>query len=855
MTLSKVLAKVLGAILAACALVLLGAAGPALAKDSLTLALQLEPPNLDPTSGAAVATDEVVYANIFEGLVRLDRDGAIKPLLATYWEVAPDGLTYTFHLRGGVRFQDGTPFDAGVVQFSLERAIAPASTNVQKQALSVIRQVEVVDPLTVRLHLTQADSNLLYVLAWGDAVMVSPRSVATLATAPVGTGPFRFSGWRRGDAVTLVRNDAYWGQPAKLRQVVFKFIADPAAAFAAIRTHDVDAFPDYPAPENLAQLRTDLSLKVISASSEGEVILAINNRNGPLADVRVRQAIQHALDRRAIIDAAMYGYGTPIGSHFPPQNAAYVDLTGLYPHDVAKAKALLAQAGYPDGFSLTMKLPPPNYARRSGEIAASQLAAVGIKVRIENLEWAQWLDQVFGRHAFDLTVVSHAEPMDYDIYDRPDYYFGYHSADFHALMTTLKATADEGQRTAILQQIQHRIAGDAVNGFLFQFPRLGVFDAQLKDFWVNSPTQTVDLRTAYFDAPGAAGDVAVAPTSRAGGILGLLAGLAVAAGLIALLVRFGAAYLGGRAAIMALTLLAASLVVFAIIEVVPGDPAAYMLGLNANPEAVANLRHQMGLEGSAPQRYLAWLLGLLHGDLGVSYTYQTPVAGLVAERLAVSLPLATVAMALSVLIGAPIGALAAARRGGAADATVMGLTQIGVAIPNFWFGVLLVMGFSMGLRWFSAGGFPGWDAGLWPALKALTLPALALAAPQAAIIARVTRSALIDTLAEDYMRTARAKGLSQGQALWRHGLPNALIPLLTILGLQFPFLLAGSVIIENVFFLPGLGRLVLQAITQRDLIVVQGVVMLLIFAVVAATFLVDVAYVLVDPRLRGRSRS
>jgi peptide/nickel transport system substrate-binding protein len=635
---------------------------------------------------------------------------------------------------------------------------------------------------------------------------------------------------------------------------VFKFIADPAAAFAAIRTHDVDAFPDYPAPENLAQLRTDPSLKVISASSEGEVILAINNRNGPLADVRVRQAIQHALDRRATIDGAMFGYGAPIGSHFPPQNAAYVDLTGLYPHDVAKAKALLAQAGYPNGFSLTMKLPPPNYARRSGEIAASQLAAVGIKIRIENLEWAQWLDQVFGRHAFDLTVVSHAEPMDYDIYDRPDYYFGYHSAEFHTLMTTLKATADEGQRTVILQRIQRQIAADAVNGFLFQFPRLGVFDARLKDFWVNSPTLTVDLRTAYFDAPDATGDTTVATTSRAGDVLGVLAGLAVAAGLIALLVRFGAAYLGGRAAIMALTLLAASLVVFTIIQIVPGDPAAYMLGLNANPEAVANLRHQMGLEGPAPQRYLAWLLGMLHGDLGVSYTYQTPVAALVTERLAVSLPLATAAMALSVLIGAPIGALAVSRRG-PIDTAMMGLTQLGVAIPNFWFGVLLVMSFSMGLRWFPAGGFPGWEAGLWPALKALTLPSLALAVPQAAIIARVTRSALLDTLAEDYMRTARAKGLSSSQALWRHGLPNALIPLLTILGLQWPFLLAGSVIIENVFFLPGLGRLVLQAITQRDLIVVQGVVMLLIFAVVATTFLIDVAYVLVDPRLRGRGRS
>lgn len=838
--------------LAAACLLALAPVAQATPKDTLTVALQLEPPNLDPTSGAAVATDEVVYGNVFEGLVRLDAQGTVKPLLATWWEVSPDGLTYTFHLRDGVRFQDGTPFDATIVKFSLERALGPASTNVQKQALSVIRQVEVVDPRTVRLRLSSPDSNLLYTLAWGDSVMVSPKSAGSLATAPLGTGPFRFASWRRGDTVTLVRDEDYWGQPAKLRQVKFKFIADPAAAYAAIKTHEVDAFPDYPAPENLAQLRADPALKVVTASSEGEVILAINNRAGPLADLRVRRALQYALDRRAIIDGAMYGYGTPIGSHFPPQNAAYVDLTGLYLHDVAKAKVLLAEAGYPNGLDLTLKLPPPNYARRSGEIVAAQLAQAGVRVKIENIEWAQWLDQVYGRHAFDLTIVSHAEPMDYAIYDKADYYFGYHSEAFHGLMEALKGATDEGQRAAILGQIQRRIAEDAVNGFLFQFPRLGVFDARLKDFWVNSPTQTIDLRAASFDGAGGAEAIASGKAGPAGAIVGAVLALAVVAGLALLAVRFGAAYLGGRAVVMVLTLLAASVVVFAIIQVAPGDPAAYMLGLNASPEAVANLRQQMGLEGPAAQRYFDWLLGMLRGDLGVSYTYQTPVAALVAERIGVSLPLAMLALILSVVVGAPIGALAAARRGKAADALVMGLTQVGVAIPNFWFAVLLVMVFSIGLRWVSAGGFPGWDAGLVPALKALALPAIALAAPQAAIIARVTRSALIDTLAEDYMRTARAKGLTASQALWRHGLPNALIPVLTILGLQFPFLLAGGVIIENVFFLPGLGRLVLQAITQRDLIVVQGVVMLLVFAVVATNFLVDVAYVLVDPRLRRR---
>lgn len=846
------LRALLGSLLAACALLATPVVAAAQARDTLAVGLQLEPPNLDPTSGAAVATDDVVYANIFEGLVQLDPQGGIKPLLATWWEVSPDGLTYIFHLREGVRFQDGSAFDAGVAKFSLDRALAPTSTNVQKQALSAITRIEAVDPRTLRLTLAQPDSNLLSVLALGDTVMVSPKSAGKLATDPIGTGPFRFASWRRGDSVTVTRNDDYWGKPAKLRQATFRFIGDPAAAFAAIRTREVDAFPDYPAPENLAQLRTEAGLKVVAASSEGEVILAINNRTGPLADVRVRRAIQHALDRRAIIDGAMYGYGVPIGSHFPPQNAAYVDLNGLHPHDIAKAKALLTQAGYPNGLSLTLKLPPPNYARRSGEIIAAQLAQAGIRVKVENLEWAQWLDQVFGRHAFDLTVVSHAEPMDYDIYDRPDYYFGYSSPAFHALMGQLKAATDEGQRAAILGQIQRRIADDAVNGFLFQFPRLGVFDTGLKDFWVNSPTQSINLATASFEGAGGGG-VALGPRAGGGAAFGWLSALALVAGLAWLAVRFGAAWLAGRAAVMAATLLAASLVIFTIIQVAPGDPAAFMLGLNASPEAAANLRQQMGLEGPAAQRYIAWLLGMLRGDFGVSYTYQTPVAGLLAERIGVSLPLALLAMGLSVVVGAPIGALAAARRGKPEDTIVMGLTQIGVAIPNFWFAVLLVMAFSIGLGWFSAGGFPGWEAGLWPALKALTLPAIALAAPQAAILARVTRSALIDTLAEDYMRTARAKGLTASQALWRHGLPNALIPILTILGLQFPFLLAGGVIIENVFFLPGLGRLVLQAIGQRDLIVVQGVVMLLVFAVVATNFLVDVAYRLVDPRLGGRT--
>ena len=312
-------------------------------------------------------------------------------------------------------------------------------------------------------------------------------------------------------------------------------------------------------------------------------------------------------------------------------------------------------------------------------------------------------------------------------------------------------------------------------------------------------------------------------------------------------------YVTKRLGSLCLSLIVASLVIFACIEIVPGDPASFMLGINAQPDTIQALRVELGLDQSLVQRYLGWVGGLLGGDMGTSYTYRTPVSDIVSDRLQVSLPLALYALTLTVVVAFPVGILAAARRGSVTDITVMGATQLGVAIPNFWFAILMVILFAINLRWFSAGGFPGWDAGIFPAIKALTLPAIALALPQASILARVMRSSLLDTLSEDYMRTARAKGLTRRQVLWRHALRNAMIPVLTIIGLQFSFLLAGAIIIENVFFLPGLGRLVFQAITQRDLIVVESVVMLLVFAVILLNFFVDIAYAWVDPRLRVRS--
>jgi len=309
-------------------------------------------------------------------------------------------------------------------------------------------------------------------------------------------------------------------------------------------------------------------------------------------------------------------------------------------------------------------------------------------------------------------------------------------------------------------------------------------------------------------------------------------------------------FAGTRLLSLILSLIAASVVVFAVVEVIPGDPASYMLGLNAEPAAVAALRDELGLNGSLWSRYYGWISGMVTGDFGTSYTYRVPVTELVLQRIWISLPLALIALLLSIAIAFPVGLIAASRRGKFSDYSIMGITQLGIAIPNFWFAMLLVLVFAINLKWFGAGGFPGWENGIFAGLKALTLPAIALALPQASILARIMRSSLLETLAQDYIRSARAKGLTRAQALRRHALRNAMIPVLTIIGLQFSFLLAGAIIIENVFYLPGLGRLIFQSITQRDLVVVESSVMLLVFAVILVTFLVDLAYAAVDPRLR-----
>ena len=476
-------------------LLLLAACAPAAEApgNTLTLGVALEPPGLDPTSGAAAATDEIVYANVFEGLTRIAEDGSVQPALARSWSVSPDGLTYTFALQPGVRFHDGTAFDTADVRFSLERAKAPDSTNAQKPLFEPIAAIETPDPLTVRIRLSRPDGGFLFNLGWGDAVMVAPESAPANAASPVGTGPFRFVRWRKGAGVDLARNADYWGPPARLDAVHFQFIADPSAAYAALLSGDVDGFPDFPAPELLPQIARDPRFVVTRGTTEGETILAINNRRPFLDDVRVRRAIGHAIDRASLIEAITFGDGVPIGSPFPPHNPAYVDLTATSAYDPALARRLLAEAGWPADRVLSLRLPPVPYARRGGEIIAAQLRAVGVQTRIENIEWAQWLEQVFTNADFDLTIVAHTEPNDIAIYARPDYYFGYAAPEFQALMARLDATSDPAARAGLLQDAQRMLARDAVNAYLYQLPRVGAWSARVKGQWANAPVQANDL--------------------------------------------------------------------------------------------------------------------------------------------------------------------------------------------------------------------------------------------------------------------------------------------------------------------------------------------------------------------------
>ena len=470
------------------------------ARDSVVVGMRLEPPGLDPTMGAAAAISQITLYNIFEGLTRIDERGEVGPGLATDWTVSDDLKTFTFKLRQGVRFSDGSAFDSADVKFTFERNASEQSTNKRKSRFENMESLDALDPQTLVIRLKEPNPLLLFNLGESTAVIVAPETAETNATHPVGTGPFKFVKWTKGDSVVLERNPQYRSPgDIKLSNVTFKFVGDANAQVAAMMAGDVDVFPRIGALETLKQFENDPRFQILQGTTEGETVLSTNNKRPPLDDVRVRCAIAHAINREEIINGSEFGYATPIGSHFPPHHPAYVDLTDLRAHDLDKARALLKEAGYEGGLELTLQLPPPEYARRSGEIIAAQLAKVGIKVSIENVQWARWLDVVYKQKNYDLSIVSHVEPNDISIYANPDYYFQYDNREFRDIITKADTVLETKERYAHLREAQRKLATDCVNGFLFQLAKAGVARRELKGLWQNWPMFVNDIAVVYWE--------------------------------------------------------------------------------------------------------------------------------------------------------------------------------------------------------------------------------------------------------------------------------------------------------------------------------------------------------------------
>jgi peptide/nickel transport system substrate-binding protein len=469
---------------------------PALAqsrKDSIVLAMALEPPGLDPTAGAASAIAEIVLYNVFETLTKIASDGSVTPLLAESWEVSPDLRTYTFKLRKGVTFQNGEPFNAAAVKYSFERAGAEKSTNKDKRTFSSMEAVQAVDDSTLVIINKELDPDFLFLMGQATAIIVEPKSAATNATAPVGTGPYKLENWVKGSSVTLTKWTGFRNAPAiKLKRAQFRFISDPAAQIAAMLAGDVDVFQRI-TPRSVTQFKTNPKFQVLVAGSRAKTILAINNGKKPLNDVRVRRAIAAALDRKAIIQGAADGYGAPIGSHFVPSAIGYVDTTGVNPYNPDKAIALLKEAGITTPLELTMTLPPPPYSRQGGEVIAAELAKVGINVKLQNVEWAQWLSGTYGSKNYDLTIISHVEPFDLGNFAKPDYYWAYNNPKFSELFSKIKNTPRAAERNKLLGDAQRMLAEDAVHGFLYAPQWIVVANKNIKGLWKDMPIFVNDL--------------------------------------------------------------------------------------------------------------------------------------------------------------------------------------------------------------------------------------------------------------------------------------------------------------------------------------------------------------------------
>jgi peptide/nickel transport system substrate-binding protein len=467
---------------------------------ALVVCQPAEPPGLDPTANTAAAIDRVVFANIYEGLVKVNSNGEYIPGLATAWEVSPDGLTYTFKLRKGVTFHNGDVFDAQVAKWNLERAMGEKTVNPHPEYFRGIIKIETPDSHTLITVLSEVDALFIAHMAEGDAVMLPMNSSGDAKSNPIGTGPFQFIQWVRGDRVEMKRFDGYWNPKLPyLDKVTFKFIGDASAQIAALKAGDIDVIGYLSAPESAMTLAKDKRFKVFAGTTTGEVIMSTNNKVAPFDNKKVRQAMAYAIDRQAVIDLVMFGYGTPIGSHWSPSTPYYVDLTRKYAYNPKKAKALLAEAGYPKGFEATIKLPAIySYSKRAGEVIADQFSRVGIKLNIEIVEWGQWIERIYKKKEYQLTMIGHVEAWDIGIYAKPDYYFQYESQQFKTAYAQALKAPSEAEKAKRFGKCQEIIADDAVNGFLFSAPNLPAMKAEVMGWWENYPTIALDCTGVYW---------------------------------------------------------------------------------------------------------------------------------------------------------------------------------------------------------------------------------------------------------------------------------------------------------------------------------------------------------------------
>ena len=463
-------------------------------KDAVVLGMTLEPTGLDPTAGAASAIAEIVQYNVFETLTKVNSDGSVTPLLAESWEVSPDLKTYTFKLRKGVKFQNGEPFNANTVKFSFERAAGEKSTNKDKRTFASMERVGVVDEHTVVVINKELNPDFLFLMGQAPAVIVEPKSADTNATKPVGTGPYKLDSWKQGASVTLVKWPNFRNAAAiKMNKATFRFISDPAAQVASLLSGDVDAFPRVAAARSLEQFKRDPRFQIIISGSRAKTILAINNKKKPLDDVRVRRAIAAAIDRKAVIEGAVDGFGVPIGSHYVPGAFGYVDTTGINPYNPDKARALLSEAGVKTPLELSVVLPPVPYARQGGEVIAAQLAKVGIVAKLQNVEWAQWLSGVYGNKNYDLTIISHVEPFDLGNFAKPGYYWNYESPKFNEIYDKINNAPRAADRAKLLGDAQRMLANDAVHAFLFQPQWITVAQKGIRGLWKDMPLFVNDI--------------------------------------------------------------------------------------------------------------------------------------------------------------------------------------------------------------------------------------------------------------------------------------------------------------------------------------------------------------------------